>query len=72
MAVLVVPVSCVSQGGLEQTVRPTAGCLGLCTVPVWAEPMLERAVAGVMVVPVRRFSGPWLPVAVPGKGELVA
>lgn len=68
MAVLVVPVSCVSQGGLEQTIRPTAGagCLGLCTVPVWAEPMSERAVVGVKVVPVRRFSGSWLPVAVPG------
>lgn len=47
VAVLVVPVSCVSQGGLEQT---------LWTIPVavlvWSPPMLEVAVDGVLVVPV--------------------
>lgn len=47
VAVLVVPVSCVSQGGLEQTLwtRPVA-------VLVWSPPMLEVAVDGVLVVPV--------------------
>ena len=47
VAVLVVPVSWVSQGGLEQT---------LWTVPepvlVWSPPMVEVAVEGVLVVPV--------------------
>ncbi len=87
VAVMAVPVSCVSQGGFEQTcwmapdtdevsVVPAslvslgeleqAGTsveemeawflLELCTVPVWSEPMLERAVVEVLVVPVRRFS----------------
>lgn len=70
MAVLVVPVSCVSQGGFKHTVEPMAG-FGLCTVPVWTEPMLEHAVVGVNVVPVLRFSGPCLPVAVPGEEEVV-
>lgn len=93
---LVVPVSCVSQGGFEQTcwTAPDAGevftvsasfvslggleetgisveeiaawlLLELCTVPVWSEPMLERAVVEVLVVPVRRFSGRMLPAPAP-------
>lgn len=84
---MVVPISCVSQGGFEQTcwTAPDTGevsvvpasfvslgeleqtcisveemaawlLLELCTVPVWSEPMLERAVVEVLVVPVRRFS----------------
>lgn len=43
VAVLVVPVSWVSQGGLEHT---------LCTVPVWFPAMFELAWDGVLVVPV--------------------
>lgn len=41
--VLVVPVSWVSQGGLEQT---------LCVVPGWPSLMLEDAWVDVLVVPV--------------------
>jgi hypothetical protein len=33
--------------------------------------MSEHAVVGVNVVPVLRFSGPWLPVAFPGEEEVV-
>lgn len=43
VAVLVVPVSWVSQGGFEQT---------LCTMPAGAVPILEDAVVAVLVVPV--------------------
>jgi hypothetical protein len=43
VAVLVVPVSWVSQGGLEHT---------LCAVPVWFPAMFELAWDGVLVVPV--------------------
>lgn len=56
-----VSASFVSLGELEQariSVEEMAAwlLLELCTVPVWSEPMLERAVVEVLVVPVRRFS----------------
>lgn len=47
VAVLVVPVSCVSQGGFEQSLWTTP-----VAVLVWSPPMLEVAVDGVLVVPV--------------------
>lgn len=47
VAVLVVPVSCVSQGGLEQTLCTTPAAVLVCSPP-----MLEVAVDGVLVVPV--------------------
>lgn len=58
--------SFVSSGELEQTgiiVEEMAAwlLLELCTVPVWSEPMFERAVVEVLVVPVRRFSGRMVP-----------
>lgn len=43
VAVFVVPVSCVSQGGLEHT---------LCTVPPGPVPIFAVAVVAVLVVPV--------------------
>lgn len=65
-----VSVSGVSPVGLEQTgirVEEMAAwlLLELCTVPVWSEPMLERAVVEVLVVPVRRFSGRMEPEPAP-------
>lgn len=47
VAVLVVPVSCVSQGGLEQTLWTSPA-----EVLVWSSPILDVAVDGVLVVPV--------------------
>lgn len=47
VAVLVVPVSCVSQGGLEQTLWTSPDA-----VLVWSAPILEVVVDAVLVVPV--------------------
>lgn len=62
MATLVVPVSCVSHGGLEHTgeisVLPdevTTGCWDavlLLVIPISLEPILQLAVVAVFVVPV--------------------